>query len=70
MDPNQQEALSHQHYGYWCVPLAAGIAVFNHPNGKLLAICGSWNDVLKVQMAPRSSYDRIGLKIGDLDDLL
>lgn len=60
MDQLTQEALSHQHYGYWCVPLASGIAVFSHPNGRLLAFCATWADVLKVPLPPRPQYSANG----------
>lgn len=74
MNADQQEALSHQHYGYWCVPLASGaIAVFNHPNGKLLAITPArWEEVLKVPIAARPVYTTLtsNLNLGDINDLL
>lgn len=72
MTIDEQEALSHQHYGYWCVPLTSGsIAVFNHPNGKLLAIAHRWEDVLRTEMAPRPVYQpEPKLNLGDINDLL
>jgi hypothetical protein len=73
MTSEEQEALSHQHYGYWTVPLASGsIAVFTHPNGKLLAIVHSWNEVLKQLMASKPVYQRkLTMETGvNLDDLL
>lgn len=70
MDSEIQAALSAQHYGYWCVPLASGsIAVFSHPNGKLLDICARWEDVVRVPMAPKPVYEQ-PLTIGYIDDLL
>ena len=45
MTSDEQEALSHQHYGLWCVPLASGaVAVFSHPAGRLLEIT-RWEEV-------------------------
>lgn len=72
MDSLTQEALSHQHYGLWCVPLAGGTAaVFTHPNGTLLRIC-PWADVPStpiqarwpVYTTPLSTLD-----LGGIDDL-
>jgi hypothetical protein len=70
MDANQQEALSHQHYGYWCVPLAGGcIAVFNHPNGNLLEICVNWDHVLEVPL-PKKPTHKLTMETGvSIDDL-
>lgn len=74
MTADEQEALSHQHYGYWCVPTTAGIAVFNHPSGKLLAIVSRWEEVLKVPMALKPDYTTTtptsNLDLGDINDLL
>lgn len=68
MDPLRQEALSHQHYGYWCVPLAGGaIAVFSHPNGRLLDICPSWEMVKTVPLPPRPVYPPVSPQFGPLD---
>jgi hypothetical protein len=71
MTIDEQEGLSHQHYGYWCVPLISGsIAVFSHPNGKLLTVAHSWEDVLKAPLPEKPTYRRKltmeGISIDDL----
>jgi hypothetical protein len=74
MTNDEQEGLSHQHYGYWCVPLASGaIAVFSHPNGKLLTIARSWPEVLTTPLPSPPVYRprKLTMEIGvNLDDLI
>lgn len=72
MDSNEQEALSHQHYGLWVVPLASGaIAVFSHPNGKLLDICPNWSAVLRVPLPEKPTYRKLTMETGvSIDDLI
>ena len=65
----EQEALSHQHYGWWVVPLASGlVAVFTHPNGKLLSIC-RWIEVKNVSLPPVPVYRAAQAPL-TLDELL
>jgi len=69
MTQEQQEALSHQHYGHWVVPLESGrVAVFSHPNGKLLSIC-EWSEVKSVPIKARV-LDRVPRTELTLDELL
>lgn len=74
MTPDEQAALSAQHYGLWVVPLASGaVAVFTHPNGKLLAICRTLEEVLAQPIASRPHYPspKPQIDLGDfLNDLL
>lgn len=70
MDANHQEALSHQHYGYWCVPLSGGaIAVFSHPNGKLLKVCADWQSVLRVPL-PATPEQQRAKALSEIADIL
>lgn len=51
MTSDEQEALSHIHTGWWCVPLSSGrIAVFDHPmKPASLKIAASWQHLLTFQ---------------------
>lgn len=63
MDPDTQEALSHQHsHGVWVVALENGkLAIFSHPNGKLVRILpfnlDNTNEDLRVECV-KASLDR------------
>lgn len=58
MDTDEQEARSHAHTGWWCVPLSSGkIAIFQHPMKPLFKIVDSWVDVLgEAREPPKEAY--------------
>ena len=66
MSSDEQEALSHQHYGLWIVPLAGGsVAVFNHPAGRLLAIT-EWSKVKDIPLPSPPTYRLVPTAKGEL----